>query len=185
MPTCEKCKIEFPNWVEIDGKKRNLQNRLFCLFCSPFKKHNTTDLTKYEGDLTKCEVDSKKCTKCERFFPLNLFYTKGKSVGSWCKKCLNENSARIWQEQKKKLVDYKGGKCQKCGYNKCIDALELHHRNPMEKDSTIKFSRKMIWDKVKSEADKCDLLCANCHREAHCEMNKLKKSYGKSFDLEA
>jgi hypothetical protein len=32
----------------------------------------------------------------------------------------------------KLFVEYKGGKCQKCGYDKCERALTFHHRNPDE-----------------------------------------------------
>jgi len=65
-------------------------------------------------------------------------------------------------------VEYKGGKCEICGYNKCIDALEFHHINPEEKDFGIA-SKGYVrsWEKVKKELDKCMLVCANCHREIH------------------
>ena len=47
---------------------------------------------------------------------------------------------------KVKAVEYKGGKCEICGYNKCgkceicgydkcIDALEFHHLDPQKKKS--------------------------------------------------
>jgi hypothetical protein len=32
------------------------------------------------------------------------------------------------------------------------------------------------WDKVKIEIEKCELLCANCHREQHVE-EKMKKEH--------
>lgn len=32
------------------------------------------------------------------------------------------------------LIEYKGGKCQKCDYNRCEGALQFHHRNPSEKE---------------------------------------------------
>ena len=35
---------------------------------------------------------------------------------------------------KKMLLDYKGGKCSKCGYDKCQRALEFHHTDPNIKD---------------------------------------------------
>jgi 5-methylcytosine-specific restriction endonuclease McrA len=63
-------------------------------------------------------------------------------------------------------IEYKGGKCQVCGYFRYQGALELHHRNPNSKDFGIGdkgYTRS--WDKVKAELDKCILLCANCHRE--------------------
>ena len=70
------------------------------------------------------------------------------------------------QRTKKKLVEYKGGKCQLCGYNKCIRSLIFHHRDPNEKDFGIT-GKTISFDKLKIEVDKCDLLCANCHGEEH------------------
>lgn len=63
-------------------------------------------------------------------------------------------------------IEYKGGKCIGCGYNRYQGALELHHVNPSEKGFGIGdkgYTRS--WAKVKAELDKCVLLCANCHRE--------------------
>lgn len=34
-------------------------------------------------------------------------------------------------------VEYKGGKCIICGYNKCLGALEFHHTNSKNKDFSI------------------------------------------------
>jgi len=82
-------------------------------------------------------------------------------------------------ELKQKCVDYLGGKCERCGYNQCIVALEFDHINPALK----KFSISQIvregtgvisdgtddWEVIKEELDKCRLLCANCHRERHWE----------------
>lgn len=73
---------------------------------------------------------------------------------------------------KQMAIEYKGGKCEKCGYNKCVAALEFHHLNPEEKDFGIGskgYTRG--WEKVKEELDKCILVCANCHREIHEEIN--------------
>lgn len=66
------------------------------------------------------------------------------------------------------LVKYKGGSCELCGYEKCIDALDLHHKDATTKDFGISSSGlTRSWEKNKAEADKCVLLCANCHREIH------------------
>lgn len=67
---------------------------------------------------------------------------------------------------KKLAVEYKGSKCIKCGYDKCIEALEFHHINPNEKSFGI--SSKGLtrsWEILKIELDKCILVCSNCHRE--------------------
>lgn len=74
---------------------------------------------------------------------------------------------REWyRKNKQKCVDYKGGKCEKCGYCKSLNALDFHHTDPDEKDFQIGGSRRS-WETVRSELDKCLLLCANCHREEH------------------
>ena len=71
---------------------------------------------------------------------------------------------------KKKAVDYKGGCCERCGYNKSISALEFHHKNPQEKDFSPS-GKSISWERMKKEIDKCILVCANCHREIHDEIN--------------
>ena len=82
----------------------------------------------------------------------------------------------IWRQRAKiKLVEYKGGKCEKCGYNKCIDALDFHHKDPNEKDFTIS-GKSWSFDRLKSEVDKCILVCANCHREIHYEIKTARTS---------
>jgi len=70
-------------------------------------------------------------------------------------------------KRKAKAVEYKGGKCEVCGYNKCHDALEFHHLDPDEKDFGIGCGSTYSWERTKSELDKCIMLCANCHREEH------------------
>jgi len=67
-----------------------------------------------------------------------------------------------------KLVAYKGGCCILCGYNRCIDALDLHHLDASQKEFGISSGGlTRSWEKIAAEADKCILVCANCHREIH------------------
>jgi predicted HNH restriction endonuclease len=71
------------------------------------------------------------------------------------------------------MVEYKGGSCVKCGYKKCIGALEFHHIDPSKKDFTLSHLKSSKFDdKIKNELDKCILVCANCHREIHEELTK-------------
>ena len=74
------------------------------------------------------------------------------------------------QKLKIMAVEYLGGKCIKCGYDKCIWAMDFHHRNPKEKKYSIGTYFSRSWEKLKKELDKCDLVCANCHREIHYEI---------------
>ena len=65
-----------------------------------------------------------------------------------------------------KALEYKGGKCSVCGYDRCVAALEYHHVDPASKEFTISGCIRS-WEKTKAELDKCILVCANCHREIH------------------
>lgn len=92
------------------------------------------------------------------------------------KKRVNKKSERKLnrRELKQKVVNFMGGKCVKCGYNKCLAALTFHHRDPTEKDFTISDIFNMIsWRRLKRELLKCQIVCANCHAEIHyLESNK-------------
>lgn len=70
--------------------------------------------------------------------------------------------------------EYKGGKCMICGYDRCLEALDFHHRDPQKKGFGL--SDKGItrsWEKTRKEIDKCVLVCANCHREIHAGITQL------------
>jgi hypothetical protein len=71
-------------------------------------------------------------------------------------------------EIKKKALEEKGGKCILCGYNKCYRALHFHHVNDFLKE--IEISKCSTWTQAEKELEKCVLLCANCHFEAHSGM---------------
>ena len=97
----------------------------------------------------------------------------GKTVKN-IKRCKKTNQIFCWacatyirrEKVKKRAIEYKGGKCLKCGYNKYFGNLTFHHRDPLQKDFTIS-GQSISFDKLKSEVDKCELLCHNCHGELH------------------
>lgn len=69
---------------------------------------------------------------------------------------------------------YLGGKCSICGYNRCQEALDFHHRNESTKAFGIAAKGyTYAWTRVQTELDKCILLCANCHREVHAGILQL------------
>ena len=71
------------------------------------------------------------------------------------------------QRKKSRLVRMMGGKCCICGYNKCLSALQFHHKDPLQKDFTISQNAHISFEKAAEEVKKCILVCANCHREIH------------------
>ncbi len=165
MPVCLNCEVEFPNRVEVDGVVRNFQSRKYCLACSPFGQHNTVQIHcgKVRGS-SKCKF----CTRCQETKTNDLFYKRrnGLSLSAYCKICTNKQTIERQQKLKKQAVEYMGGNCADCGYNRCIAAMEFHHLDPTNKDLSA-FGKLVSFEKLKPELDKCILLCCRCHRERH------------------
>lgn len=75
---------------------------------------------------------------------------------------------------KKILTNTFGSKCQICGYDKCLAALEFHHKDPSKKEyniSKIAGKNNLSYEDLK-EICKCILVCANCHREIGVGLHK-------------
>lgn len=105
----------------------------------------------------------RRCGKCGEVNK-DKFYGNKKSI---CGSCHNKyviQRGRLW---KAKAIEYKGGKCVKCGYQKYQTSLDFHHLDPREKDPKFSSKRGWTWERTKKELDKCVLLCRNCHAAVH------------------
>lgn len=78
---------------------------------------------------------------------------------------------RSRKKKKRAIVEYKGGRCSVCGYDKCIEAMDFHHVRDKSFQLTNFYTKSL--EALKEEADKCVLLCANCHREVHAGVTQL------------
>ena len=88
---------------------------------------------------------------------------------------VNKNRRQWALREKQKAVDYKGGKCEICGYDRCLACLDFHHKDPTQKNGYGIGVLKHHWtfEKNKSEIDKCILLCVRCHREIHAGVTQI------------
>ncbi len=163
MPTCRKCEKSFPFLIKVDGKKRNLKSRRYCLDCSPFGKHNTKNLevtNEPEKPCKICELDRKK--------------QKGRTV---CYVCINKRREKKKLDQLHGVV---GNACWICKYEKGSKGrkvLDFHHMNPAEKDFELNTRNvgQLAWERILEEAKKCVLLCCRCHREFHSGLISSRK----------
>lgn len=83
-----------------------------------------------------------------------------------CLQCRSEAVARRRRKVKKILVAEAGGRCAICGYDRCMAALSFHHIDPTQKAFQVSHNgvtRSLA--RARAEAQKCILLCSNCHME--------------------
>jgi hypothetical protein len=80
-----------------------------------------------------------------------------------------ESDAKLrWKKRRKEdAVELLGGKCEICGYNKCLDALDFHHVGDDKDFNIAQALPRWKWSRIVAELKKCTLVCANCHREIH------------------
>ncbi len=90
---------------------------------------------------------------------------------------------RGWFDDYKKTL-----KCEVCGYDKCPEALDFHHKDGKKKEMNISQSlNRKGKEEILKELEKCIVLCANCHREFHYnekmeEYNRRQKEYLKVLE---
>ena len=131
-------------------------------------------------------METKVCSKCKVEKSLTFFNKRIASkdgYSSYCKQCNSESlknhyysnkeyyynkSRNYYLELKEWFINYKQTlKCSKCGESRHW-VLDFHHKDPSIKDGTI--AQMLInssRENLIQEIDKCDVLCANCHRDLH------------------
>ena len=71
-----------------------------------------------------------------------------------------------FEKRRQILLEARAGGCIKCG-EKDPACLDFHHRDPTTKEGHIGEFRKFGMKRLLAEIEKCDVLCANCHRKFH------------------
>ncbi len=79
---------------------------------------------------------------------------------------VNATKKRHLQKIDKYILNAKSGGCSHCTENDPV-CLAFHHRDRSTKTETVARLRRLSFDKVKIEIDKCDVLCHNCHAKLH------------------
>lgn len=101
------------------------------------------------------------CELCGRRYAYD--FRKGHTKRK-CNSC-RANGWRDRRELKRRMVEHKGGRCQICGYERCLRALDFHHLDPTRKRFIIAHGHNRSWDSLRTELDECILVCSNCHNE--------------------
>ena len=96
----------------------------------------------------------------------------GRTNDNHCLICIKEyRKVRARKQRKRKMnimIEFKSKPCMDCHIQYPSYIMEFDHRNPEQKCFTIgeyAASGKNSIKKLLEEIDKCDVVCANCHRE--------------------
>lgn len=159
---CRKCGKYIPVRMVINGQSKSLQNRKFCLDCSPYGSHNT-----------RSDDPAIQPVKISRY-------------KKWTNEQKRLHSARVYKrglERKAKLIEMAGGRCKMCGYNKCQRALTFHHIDSSMKEFGLSLQNlwSISWERILIEFQKCELLCIRCHMEIEDQLSKVNVNNYKSI----
>lgn len=112
----------------------------------------------------------KVCSQCQKEKPLNEFYKRSNSTSYYpeCKRCFTDRVSAGIRAKKKQAIEYLGGQCADCGVKYHPSVYDFHHlRN---KDGNWRQIQSWSFKRIKKELDKCVLLCSNCHRLRHANV---------------
>ena len=134
----------------------------------------------------------KICSKCKilkNFEDFNFRYKARNIRHSYCRECgkiltkshyrrnkkkyLDKNLRSV-QERRKFTREMKNRPCADCGITYPYYVMDFDHRENKTKKFLISQTAQMSINAIKREIAKCDLVCANCHRERthQRQMNK-------------
>lgn len=128
----------------------------------------------------------KTCNRCNIEEELTQFYKAARTKDGHqhtCKECCKPMhkayNAKMFDARKSKRTSYRADNvaryrvwkakqaCACCGERETC-CLDLHHPDPNEKEVTVSnVISYWSWERLKTEIDKCIVVCSNCHRKIH------------------
>lgn len=136
-----------------------------------------------------CMTSKKKCSKCKKRLARN------QKRGGYCNPCnraygcanYRANKKRYFKQAKKRdqqldelINSYKNKPCADCGKSYPPYVMDFDHLDGDNKEFNICYMRRhrMAFDKIVAEIEKCEVVCANCHRERSNRRNPARYSKG-------
>lgn len=110
----------------------------------------------------------KTCSKCGITKELTEFHSSGNGyLRGDCKDCQKKVVKQREKNIKEQYVAWKKTlKCNRCGFDD-YRALQFHHERDKEHNIAEMLRGGFTLEKIKLEAKKCEVLCANCHQIHH------------------
>lgn len=127
-------------------------------------------------------MKTKTCSNCNLKKSISEFYASkdhSQRVMCYCKACFCKFTIERWINRKLAAIAYKGNEYEKCGITlekSHYSIFEFHHKDPSKKNYSWTKLRLRSQKDINKELDKCDLLCANCHRLIHYNLGTQRDS---------
>jgi predicted HNH restriction endonuclease len=158
----DRCEYRKLNNLCVDCGNKSVDGLTRCVECN--KKHNINSLNRLQK-----RKEFNLCRICGN--------QKGNGgTKNYCSICCEKEKIRrnsIVLENKKKAIEILGSKCSICGLKTEIyDVYDFHHKNPKEKEKSIRELLGGKWIIIEKELKKCSLVCSNCHRTLHSRLYK-------------
>ncbi len=130
---------------------------------------------------------SKECSKCRQTKPLDEFPWRDKSNGKKHSRCLAckkiesrshylnnksryKDQQKVWLEKKREISNLlycmylTENPCKDCNESNILVLEPDHVRGEKKLDISDMLKRGYIWKDILVELEKCEIVCANCHR---------------------
>lgn len=121
------------------------------------------------------------CKTCKITKPTEFYTESNQKINGRCKECSRKYSKQHYLKNKNKynqrdkatrdkyteiLTIKKNSPCMDCGVEYPHYVMDFDHREPEKKHFSVSSARRMgkSLKLMLEEIDKCDVVCANCHR---------------------
>jgi len=110
----------------------------------------------------------KTCSKCGETKELTEFHSAGNGyLRGECKVCQKKVVKQREKNIREQYVSWKKTlKCNRCGFDD-YRALQFHHERDKEHNIANMLRDGYSLNNIQKEAEKCEVLCANCHQIHH------------------
>jgi hypothetical protein len=161
MKLCTQCKLD--KELSDFSSKGNGKVASRCKKC--LAQNRRDNYEKHPKVISTSEI--KTCKSCLAEKSINDFY-KNYNCQTYRNECKDCNNSRTGTRRKELRVfskELKSVPCMDCKVEYPYYVMDFDHRDGLTKEYNLSDMRFCSKEKFLEEASKCDIVCANCHRE--------------------
>ena len=113
--------------------------------------------------MRECMSDTLQCNTCRCYLPVTDFSISGRKV-STCRECIASINKKSYEDKRQLVRAAKNVPCMDCGVRYPCYVMDMDHVRG-KKEFDLGLATWHAIQAVRDEIPKCDVVCANCHRE--------------------